>query len=166
VAHPHEDLVRGAFAASGRGGIGALRDQYFADGIRLHYPGRSPLAGDYDGVAQVLGFFGRAVELSGGTFRTELHDVVANDEHAVALFTARADRPTSGWQTASSRSSTSAMARRPRPGFIRLTSTPAMSSGPDTPATSSVSGNAIDRSCFRILNLNCDVRFADVRGRT
>lgn len=28
----------------------------------------------------------------GGTFRTELHDVVANDEHAVALFTARADR--------------------------------------------------------------------------
>jgi uncharacterized protein len=92
VAHPHEDLVRGAFAASGRGDIGALRDQYFADGIGLHYPGRSPLAGDYDGVAQVLGFFGRAVELSGETFRTELHDVVANDEHAVALFTARADR--------------------------------------------------------------------------
>jgi hypothetical protein len=28
----------------------------------------------------------------GGTFRTEPHDVVANDEHAVALFTARAGR--------------------------------------------------------------------------
>jgi uncharacterized protein len=55
-------------------------------------PGRSPLAGDHDGVAQVLGFFGRVFELSQGTFRTELHDVVANDEHAVALFTARADR--------------------------------------------------------------------------
>ena len=92
MAHPHEDLVRETFAASGRGDIGALRDQYFADGIRLHYPGRSPLAGDYDGIVQVLGFFGRAVELSGGTFRTELHDVIANDEHTVALFTARADR--------------------------------------------------------------------------
>jgi ketosteroid isomerase-like protein len=95
VAHPNEALVRETFAASGRGDIDALRHQYFADGIRLHYPGRSPLAGDYDGVAQVLGFFGWAVELSGGTFRTELHDVVANDEHAVALFTAcagRADR--------------------------------------------------------------------------
>jgi len=92
MAHPNEDLIREAFAASGRGDIDALRTQYFADGVRLHYPGRSPLAGDYDGVAQVLGFFGRAFELSGGTFRTELHDVVANDEHAVALFTARAGR--------------------------------------------------------------------------
>jgi uncharacterized protein len=92
MAHPNEDLVREAFAASGRGDIDALRNQYFADSMRLHYPGRSPLAGDYDGVAQVLGFFGRASELSGGTFRTELHDVVANDEHAVALFTARAGR--------------------------------------------------------------------------
>jgi uncharacterized protein len=35
---------------------------------------------------------GRAFELSGGTFRTELHDVIANDEHVVALFTARAGR--------------------------------------------------------------------------
>ena len=92
MAHPHEDLVREAFAASGRGDIDALRNQYFAADMCLHYPGRSPLAGDYDGIAQVLGFFGLASELSGGTFRTELHDVVANDEHAVALFTARAGR--------------------------------------------------------------------------
>jgi uncharacterized protein len=92
MAHPNEDLVRETFAASGRGDIDALRNQYFAESIRLRYPGRSPLAGDYDGLAQVLGFFGRAFELSGGTFRTELHDVVANNEHAVALFTARADR--------------------------------------------------------------------------
>ena len=106
MAHPNEDLVRELFAANGRGDIDALRDQYFADGIRLHYPGRGPLAGDHDGVAQVLGFFGRVFELSQGTFRTELHDVVANDEHAVALFTARADQ----------------VGRR-RPGFIQLTST-------------------------------------------
>ena len=92
MAHPNEDLVREVFAANRRGDIDALRNQYFADGIRLHYPGRSPLAGDHDGVTEVLGFFGRVFELSQGTFRTELHDVVANDEHAVALFTARADR--------------------------------------------------------------------------
>jgi ketosteroid isomerase-like protein len=92
MAHPNEDLVREAFAAFGRGDIDALRDQYFADGIRWHLPGRSPLAGDYDGIGQVMEFFGRILELSGGTFRTELHDVLANDEHAVALYATVAER--------------------------------------------------------------------------
>jgi uncharacterized protein len=32
------------------------------------------------------------MELTGGTFRSELHDVVANDEHAVSLFAARGQR--------------------------------------------------------------------------
>lgn len=92
MAHPNEEMAREAFAAAGRGDIDALRSEYFADGMRLHVPGRSPLAGDYDGVAQVMAFFGRVFELSGGTYRTELHDAVANDEHTVALFTVRAER--------------------------------------------------------------------------
>ena len=92
MAHPNEDLVRGAFAAFGQGDIDALRNQYFADGIRWHIPGRSPLAGDYDGIARVMELFGRVLELSGGTFRNELHDVVANDEHAVALYGTVAER--------------------------------------------------------------------------
>lgn len=92
MAHPNEDLVREGFAAFGRGDIDALRDQYFAGDIRWHVPGRSPVAGDYDGVAQVVGFFGRLFELSGGTLRLELRDVLANDEHAVALYTVRAER--------------------------------------------------------------------------
>ena len=92
MAHPNEDLVREAFAAFGRGDIDALRDQYFADGIRWHLPGRSPLAGDYDGIGQVMEFFGQIMEQSGGTFRTELHDVLANDEHAVALYATVAER--------------------------------------------------------------------------
>ena len=32
------------------------------------------------------------MELTAGTFRSELHDVVANDEHAVSLFVARGER--------------------------------------------------------------------------
>ena len=92
MAHPNEDLVREGFAAFGRGDLDALRDQYFAGDIRWHIPGRSPVSGDYDGVAQVLGLFGRFFELAGGTLRLELHDVLANDEHAVALYTTRAER--------------------------------------------------------------------------
>ena len=92
MAHPNEDLVREVFAAFGRGDIDALRNQYFAGDIRWHVPGRSPVAGDYDGVAQVIELFGRLFELSGGTLRLELHDVLTNDENAVALYTTRAKR--------------------------------------------------------------------------
>jgi ketosteroid isomerase-like protein len=41
---------------------------------------------------QILGFFAKTMELSGGSFRTDVHDVVANDDHAVALFASRAER--------------------------------------------------------------------------
>ena len=92
MAHPNEDLTREAFAAFGRGDLDALRNQYFTADVRFHFPGRSPLAGDHEGVDQVLGMFGKAFEISGGTLRLEIHDVIANDEHAVALFTARGER--------------------------------------------------------------------------
>ena len=92
MAHPNEVLVRGSFAAFSRGDMDALRNQYFAEDIRWHQPGRGPLAGDYEGVAQVLELFGRVFELSGGTFGVELHDVLANEEHTVALSTGRGKR--------------------------------------------------------------------------
>jgi ketosteroid isomerase-like protein len=57
-----------------------------------YVPGRNQLSGDHRGVDAILGFFAKTMELSGGTFRMEVHDVVANDDHAVALFGARAER--------------------------------------------------------------------------
>ena len=92
MAHPHEDLMREAFAAFGRGDLDTLQRQYFSEDIRYHVPGRGPLAGDYEGAAQVLELFRRLFELSGGTVRLKLHDVLANNEHAVALYTVRAER--------------------------------------------------------------------------
>jgi hypothetical protein len=56
-AHPNEELMRAAIAAFQHGDMDALREKYFAEDIRWHFPGRSPLAGDYEGVAQVLGSF-------------------------------------------------------------------------------------------------------------
>jgi uncharacterized protein len=91
VTHPNEVLVQEANAALGRRDMDTLR-QYWAEGIRWHIPGRSPLAGDYEGVAQVLEFTGRISELSGGTYRLETHDVLADDGHVVMLSIARAER--------------------------------------------------------------------------
>jgi len=40
----------------------------------------------------VLGYVGRTMELTGGSFRVEVHDVVANDEHGVGLNSVHAER--------------------------------------------------------------------------
>jgi ketosteroid isomerase-like protein len=90
MAHPNEDLVRKGFAAGPRD-TDAQRNRY-AEDIRYHIPGRGPLAGVYEGIEQVLQMVARVFELTGGTFSMELHDVVANDEHAVALVTQHAER--------------------------------------------------------------------------
>jgi len=68
-----------------------LRELFDPD-IVWHAPGRSQLAGDHQGVDTVLGYFGKTMELTGGNFQVEVHDVVANDEHAVDLNTVHAER--------------------------------------------------------------------------
>lgn len=92
MTQPNADLVRGASAAFGRGDLNALRDQYFGQDIVWHVAGTGPLAGDYEGVAQVMGLLGKVHELSGGTVQPELHDVLVSVDHTVALTTIRAQR--------------------------------------------------------------------------
>ena len=91
MAHPNEERARGALDAFQRGDMQAITD-YFAPDIVWHVPGRSPQAGDYAGVDQVLGFFAKTMELSNGSFRLEVHDVLANDEHVTVLSTLTAER--------------------------------------------------------------------------
>jgi uncharacterized protein len=91
IAHPNEDLVRRGYEAFNNADVETLR-QLFADTTIFHEPGRSPISGDYEGIDQVLGFFGTLAERSGGTFRATLHDVVANDEHAIGLHSSDAAR--------------------------------------------------------------------------
>jgi ketosteroid isomerase-like protein len=92
MAHPNEILIREAYTAFQSGDLDAVQRQW-TDDIRWHTPGRSPLSGDFEGAQQVLQLFGQLFELSGGTFRFDLHDVLANDEHAVGLLTVYAERP-------------------------------------------------------------------------
>jgi hypothetical protein len=67
VAHPNEDLAREGFAAFARGDMDAV-GQFLGEDTRWHFPGRNPLSGDYEGVAEVLGVFGKVFELSGAHF--------------------------------------------------------------------------------------------------
>jgi uncharacterized protein len=82
--HPNADLLRRGYTAFQNGDLDTVRS-LFASDIVWHVPGASHLAGDYRGVDDTIALFVRQFEESGGTFQVELHDVVANDEHAVAL---------------------------------------------------------------------------------
>jgi ketosteroid isomerase-like protein len=92
MAHRNEELARGALAAFQSGDLDALREKYFAPNIRWHQPGKSSLAGDYEGPEQVIQLFIRQFELTAGTFGVDAHDVLANDEHVVELLTVHGER--------------------------------------------------------------------------
>jgi uncharacterized protein len=92
VTQPDEDLAWAASSAYGRGDFSALQNQFFAENIIWHVAGTGPLAGRYEGIAQVMGVLSKISELSGGTVETELHDVLVSNDHTVALAAIRAER--------------------------------------------------------------------------
>lgn len=84
MTQPTEEPIQAFNAAFGRGDLGAMQ-QFFTPDLVWHVAGTGPLAGDYYGVAQVMGLVGKLSELSGGTVQHELHDVLHNDDHTVVL---------------------------------------------------------------------------------
>ncbi len=90
--HPNVELMRrgyAAFAAGDMDTVGSL----MADDIVWHSPGNNPLSGEFKGKDQVFADFAKLLELTGGTFGQEVHDVVANDQHAVVLVDSKWDKP-------------------------------------------------------------------------
>jgi ketosteroid isomerase-like protein len=91
MAHPNEDLIRRGYEAFATGDMATL-DGLFADDIVWHAPGRSQLAGTYRGKEEVFGTFQKVAELTGGTFKLEIHTILADDEHAVVLARSTGER--------------------------------------------------------------------------
>lgn len=90
--HPNVELLRKGYAAFSAGdmeGVSAL----FSDDIVWHSPGSSPLAGDFSGKERVFELFAKLMQLTEGTFRQEVHDLLANDEHGVALVNTSWEKP-------------------------------------------------------------------------
>src|SRR5260221_10859853 len=92
MALPNEDLAREATRPWGEETSTLCRTSISRRTSAGTVPGRGPLAGNYERVAQVIDLFGRIFELSGGTARIELHDVLANDDHTVTLAAIHAER--------------------------------------------------------------------------
>lgn len=90
MSHPNEDLVRKGFEAFGAGDMATL-DGMFTDGAVWHSPGKSVLAGDFKGKEAVFGNFA-TVAAESDTFSQDIHAILADDEHAVAMVTVNATR--------------------------------------------------------------------------
>jgi uncharacterized protein len=92
MAHPNEEVVRAAYAAFFGGDLDALHEYFDAD-IVWHVPGRTGVAGEYKGIAKVIEVLSSLLPmLADGTLRMEAHDVLASDDHVVALVSEHAER--------------------------------------------------------------------------
>jgi len=98
MSDQNAQLLQDAYDAFARGDVPAVL-QVFADEITWHVPGRSPLSGDYKGHEEVVGFFTRSMELSGGTLRIAVDEIVAKGERAIALTTVSAERNGRRWSS-------------------------------------------------------------------
>jgi hypothetical protein len=89
--HPNVARIRDGYAAFSTGDFTAL-DELFADDIVWHVEGRNQFARDYHGRDEVYQLFGKMAEASGGTFAIDVHAVLADDEHGVAMVVTHASR--------------------------------------------------------------------------
>jgi len=91
--HPHVEPTRRGYDVFAKGDLAAL-SELIADDVTWRVLGVGPLSDTYHGRDEVFNFFARLGEETGGTIRLGVHDVIANDEHAVALCTLSASRGT------------------------------------------------------------------------
>jgi ketosteroid isomerase-like protein len=81
MAHPFEAVIREAYAAFAQGDVdGYLRA--CTEDFEFQVPGHGGIAGTYVGRG-LHALAEKAMTITGGTFREDVEDVMANDEHAV-----------------------------------------------------------------------------------
>jgi ketosteroid isomerase-like protein len=98
MAHPNAELIARAYDAFGQGDIPTVLG-VFAPDITWHIPGRSPISGDYKGHDEVVGFFAKFMELSDGTFRLDVDEIVCDGERVYAHCTVSAERHGQAWSS-------------------------------------------------------------------
>lgn len=91
-------LIERAYVAFANGDIPAVMGALAGD-IVWHVPGRGPLSRDYRGHAEVLEFFLSFMELSEGTFRIRVDDVLAKGDRVIVLVTESARRRGRQWSS-------------------------------------------------------------------
>ncbi len=82
--HPNTRLANSLVEAFSRGDLDAVGRMFAADAV-WELPGRSVIAGTYKGAGEIVGFLAKAYELSGGTLRLEVLDILGSNWGAVQV---------------------------------------------------------------------------------
>jgi ketosteroid isomerase-like protein len=90
AVHPNAALVRRVFAAFGQDAMAI--SAAFARDIVWRVPGNTAMSGEYRGRREVVEFLRRTGLETGGTYRSHLHTVFADDDWAVAIYRATGSR--------------------------------------------------------------------------
>jgi ketosteroid isomerase-like protein len=84
--HPNAALVRRLFASFGNDPMAVAAA--LARDVVWRVPGNTVMSGEYRGRREVVEFLRRTGLETGGTYRSRLHTVFADDEWAVAIYRA------------------------------------------------------------------------------
>ena len=82
MAHPNEEIVRQGYKAFAEGDLDTLRSLFHPDAVHSA-TGNNPLSGEYKGIDDILGYYGKLFELSNGTFKAELQSTRAEGDDTV-----------------------------------------------------------------------------------
>ena len=89
--HANERFIRELYDAMARAD-GPRLAQFLTAETQWTMPGRGQFSGTYTGPDEIFGLWKRVAQESGGRLQLELRDVLANDDHAVALVNVRGRR--------------------------------------------------------------------------
>jgi len=92
--HPNVQAVRQGFEAMDRGDTNWMMD-HMADDIVWHIGGKSKVAGEYRGKDAVTAMLAQQMPVY-QTAKVDVHDVVGNDQHVIAIGRASVDDPDGG----------------------------------------------------------------------
>lgn len=82
--HPNVALLREAIEKFSRGDLQGYRS-HFAEDVLWHVGGSHRLSGDYRGRDALFAYFAKVQELTGGSLRVELQEIMADDTHGAVF---------------------------------------------------------------------------------
>ena len=88
--HPNATLIRAAWRAVARGEADTLKE-LCVDGVQWHAMGRTPWAGDHQGISAVFDYLGRVGEAA-DVYQADLTDLLVSAERAATVMQVSASR--------------------------------------------------------------------------